>query len=344
MLTDDTLREGLQTPGLSFTVDEKIRIARMIAEAGVKRALVSYPSAHASEVEATEKIISEKLFSEVFALGRTVIEDIDLIAQTGSNISLHLPFGSFDMEDICLSIKHAKKYGRTVEIAIVDVVSYGIDDVLRMAKKFSDCGADVVQLPDTKGAGTPHKIASIVREVKKNLDVAVEIHCHNDLGLSIAEAIAGIDSGADQVDTTVMGIGERNGISDEITIARYLNDIGIEKYDIKAFRRAYEYVFDLIMNKIGSRFFMDNMPILGRNVETVTAGTHAGSFPSDHYSFNVYAGRNAIRAALSSRGISASDDEIRKIVQMVKDHSVREGRAFHLDDVVKIYGEVHESS
>jgi len=344
MLTDDTLREGLQTPGLSFTVDEKMKLARLISEAGIRRALVSYPSAHRSEIDVTRKIVAGNFFQETFALGRTVKGDIDLIADTGSNISLHLPFGSFSIDDICESIRYAKRYDRIIEIAIVDVVSYDISEVIRMAKRFSECGADVIQLPDTKGHGTPRKMADIVGEVKKTIKSEIEMHCHNDLGLSIAEATAGIDAGADHIDATIMGIGERNGITDEITVARYLNDSGMEKYDIGAFRSVYDYMFELIIGKIGISFFRDNMPVIGKNVETVTAGTHAGTFPSDHYSFNVYTGRNAIRSALMSRGISCSDDDLTKIVEMVKDTSVETGRAFHLDDVIKIFGEVHESS
>lgn len=344
MLTDDTLREGLQTPGISFTMDEKINLARLISQAGIRRALVSYPSAHRSEVEVTKKIVSSNFFQETFALGRTVKGDIDLIAETGSNISLHLPFGSFSNDDICESIRYAKKSGRIIEIAIVDVVSYDVNEVINMAKRFSECGADVIQLPDTKGRGSPKKMENIVREVKKAVDSQIEVHCHNDFGLSVAEAVAGIDAGADHVDATVMGIGERNGITDEITLAKYLSDMEIEKYDVQAFSKAYDYILELILNKIGKSFFSDNMPVIGRNVETVTAGTHAGAFPSDHYSFNVYTGRNAVRSALISRGIQCSDEEIGKIVEMVKDLSVETGRAFRLNDLIKLYGEVHESS
>ncbi|KAA8921862.1 hypothetical protein, partial [Thermoplasma sp.] len=316
----------------------------MISRAGVKRALVSYPSAHRSEVEITRRIVSENIFPETFALGRTVNRDIDVIAETGSNISLHLPFGSFNIDDICDSIRYAKKFGRIVEIAIVDVVSYDMNEVVRMARRFSECGADVIQLPDTKGQGTPKKMAEIVHEVKKIANAEIEMHCHNDLGLSVAEAMAGIDAGTDHVDTTVMGLGERNGITDQITIARYLNETGLEKYDVDAFREVYEYIFNLVLEKIGSSFFMDNMPVIGRNVETVTAGTHAGTFPSDHYSFNVYTGRNAVKSALISRGITATDGEIARIVEIVKDRSVESGRAFRLEDIVRVYGEVHESS
>ncbi|MGC8609489.1 MAG: hypothetical protein ACP5UV_06445, partial [Thermoplasmata archaeon] len=96
MIVEDTLREGLQTPGFAYTVDEKIIMAKELASAGIKRALVSYPPAHLSEYEVTKRIIDDHIFDEVYGLGRTVKEDVDMIAETGANISLHLPFTYHD--------------------------------------------------------------------------------------------------------------------------------------------------------------------------------------------------------------------------------------------------------
>ena len=92
MLTDDTLREGMQTPGFAMSYDEKIELAKLISSAGIKRALVAYPPAHKSEFDVTAAIVDRKYFQQVFGLGRTVKEDIDMINATGANISLHLPF------------------------------------------------------------------------------------------------------------------------------------------------------------------------------------------------------------------------------------------------------------
>jgi len=343
MITDDTLREGLQSPGISFTYLEKMELARLISSAGVERALVSYPSAHISEYNITKDILKERLFKETFSLGRTLKEDIDLIYETGSNISLHLPFTDFDLEKICQTIYYAKSRGREVEIAIVDMAKYDKDRIISVASKFSECGADILQIPDTTGRARPKKVYDIISTLKKNVESKVEVHCHNDLGLAVANTIAAIEAGCDYVDTTIFGIGERNGIADMLTIVDYLNKEGIDNYiNIDKLTKVYDYLLELILKKMDYYFFVKNIPIYGRNVKSITAGTHSTSskFPSSYISLNVYTGSGIIREILARNGMKIDERKVKIVLNKIKDIAVNEGRTIDPLEVIKFYGEV----
>ena len=340
MITDDTLREGLQTPGISFTTEEKLNLARIISESGVKRALVAYPSAHSSEVEVTEKIVKERLFSETYALGRTVISDIDTIVDTGANISLHLPFRLENLHKVKEAINYASRKDRKLEVAVVDVIHHSDKEILDLVRMVSEAGADVIQLPDTTGSGFPARMRSIIRLVKSIFDVEVEIHCHNDMGGAISNTIAGIEAGAEFADTTIFGMGERNGIADTASLVSLLEaqDIATE-VDLVKLENAYNSMMKLILEKIGYDFFVDNRPVYGKNTVINTAGTHAAFsdvFKGGGFSVNVYTGKAMIRDILESNGRSLDEESLHKLVKLIKDEAVNTGRTVGPEKILKM--------
>ena len=344
MITDDTLREGMQTPGFSFSTSEKIELARLISESGIKRALVSYPPAHRSEFDVTCSIVDKGYFSETFALGRTLKQDIDLIYETGANISLHLPFKIDNMESILENIKYACSKGRLIEIGFVDIDMFNVSEIVKFCKKMGNAGVDVVQLPDTRGKLDPGKIWSIIKSVKIETEIKIEAHCHNDHGMAVANTVSAIMAGCDYTDTTIFGTGERNGIADSITVSDYLARNGIEKgINFDRLKVAYNYMYSLILKKIGSKFFTDNMPLFGNNSEIQTAGTHVayGSvFEEKNYSVNVYTGKKMIMEILNKNGINCDDRNLDRIVSMVKDESASRGEVLTVNDIIKIAGEI----
>lgn len=344
MITDDTLREGLQTPGISFTVEEKMELARIIAQAGVWRALVSYPSAHKSEIEVTEKIVREKIFRETFALGRTLTADIDTIYETGSNISLHLPFRLDNLDKVKDAIKYASKKGRTLEVAVVDIIHHSDKEILDLVRMVTEAGADVVQLPDTTGSGFPSRIREIIGQVTSNFDVEIEVHCHNDLGGAVSNTIAGIEAGAQYADTTIYGIGERNGIADTVSLVSLLQTQNkATEIDTVKLKKAYERMLELILDKIGYNFFIDNRPVYGKNTLTNTAGTHAAFsdvFTGSEVSVNVYTGKAMIRGLLESKGKKVDDESLAAIVNIIKDEAAGTGRTLTVERIMKIAEEI----
>lgn len=346
MIVDDTLREGLQAPQMSYRTGEKLELARLFSEAGVSTALVSYPSAHSSEAIVAKKIVEENLFRETYGLGRTVQKDIDTIYETGANISMHLPFQFDGTDEIVNAVKYAATLGRKVEVAVVDVIQYNEEKLLKLCGRILSAGADVIQLPDTTGRATPGRFGRIISSVRSRFPHAeLEVHCHNDSGMSVANAIAGLEAGADRVDTSVYGLGERNGITDEMTMASYFEKEGLEGgIDPAKLLPAYEYVLNLILEKIGSSFFQHNYPVTGRNVGIHTAGTHAafsGVFQGEQFSVNVYTGKSMVRKILDVKNVSVTDDELREVVKRVKDRSVESGMPLRAEDIAEIAGEIH---
>ncbi len=346
MITDDTLREGLQTPGFSFTIDEKLKMAEILGNSGITRALVSYPSAHISEEEITRKIVERNYFKEVFGLGRTLELDIDKIYSTGANISLHLPFTLEDMDSILKAVRYASSKGRIVEVGLVDVTRFTDKELISLATKVSEAGADVIQLPDTKGLATPSRMRNIVELVKKNVSSMLEVHCHNDNGSSVANALAGIEAGADYVDCSIFGIGERNGITDLASIVSILELEGQKTgVNIKSLLKCYDFLHDLILEKIGPSLFDANFPVFGENTSVHTAGTHAASsrvFTGSKYSINVYTGKHMIKNILRTLNIDIPDDMLTKLVGMIKDISVSTGKSVNVEQISKMCRELIE--
>ncbi len=340
MITDDTLREGLQTPGLAFTIDEKMSLARQISKAGIKRVLVSYPPAHWSEVKVTEMIVRENLFDEIFGLGRTMKEDIDIIYSTGANISLHLPFKIDNFSEIIEAVKYATHKGRLTEVAIVNVSAYSNYEIIKMAKKIEEAGADVIQLPDTTGTASPSKIKNLIEMAKRELKSDIEVHFHNDSGASVVNAISAVEYGADYIDCTVFGIGERNGISDLASVNSILTLNGLNtKISMEELKKLYKMVADLIIRKLGPDFLFRNFPVFGENSSIHTAGTHAvfsDVFQSEKFSVNVYTGRSMINKLLSANQISVQESNLRILTDKVKDLSVAEGRPISVAEIIKL--------
>ena len=340
MITDDTLREGMQAPGISFSIEEKRRLSRRIAECGIDRILLSYPPAHSSECEIASLVSSEKSFSYVYGLGRAIRKDIDTIHSTGSHISLHFPFKYDSIDEIYEAVRYAVSLDPLTEVSVVDITQYRIDQLVKIVKKLSDLKVETIQLPDTMGRARPTLIREVVAESRKSCGSSkIEIHCHNDHGFSTANAIAGLEAGADLIDTTFLGIGERNGITDTLTLATYLSEMGISsKFSLDRMRSLSLEILDLVIKKAGEKFFSENIPNIGKNIITHTAGTHAafsGVFAGENFSVNVYTGRSMINRILMAGGKRISDENLSRLIEILKDRSAAEGRVLPTGEVLK---------
>ena len=348
MIIDDTLREGLQSPGISFTIEEKLELARKISAAGVKEAIVSHPSAHYSEVEVTRRIVEGKYFDRVLGLARAVPSDIDIAASTGAGIGTYIPFEPMAAEKALDAVRYAvNKYGRGksfIEVSITNITAYSIDDLIKMAKKLVDIGVDRIQLADSLGNASPSFVARAVQGVKKSMDIPVAVHFHNDAGAAVLNSIIAVMHGADYVDTTIFGIGERNGIADLAVVATILRMEGYKvEINMDALREAYDYLGKLIVEKAGIQHFRDNFPIFGLHVSTQTAGTHASYsevFRESKYSLNVYVGKSMIKRVMMEAGVDVSDEEAAELARRVKDLAVKTGRTVKVEQLLDMLNEV----
>lgn len=338
MITDDTLREGMQAPGIAFSPKEKVDLAEAIHKCGIERMLFSYPSAHSSEEESIRLLQNKKIFKELYGLGRAIREDIDKIYSTGAMISLHFPFQYKSLDQVYEDIAYAVSLGQMVEVSVIDITQYSIESLVKIVNKLSEIGVQTIQLPDTMGKATPELIRRVVSAAKRQKNSEIGVHCHNDRGTSIANAIAGVDAGADHVDATFLGIGERNGITDMISISSYMNERGMEtELNMKEMVKFSRNLFDIIVKKAGIEFFAKNIPNIGENIGVHTAGTHAAFgdvFHGSNYSVNVYTGRSMLEKILNQSGIVLDKEKMKKLMKLVKDRSAEEGRVILANEIV----------
>ncbi len=227
---DTTLRDGEQSCGCSMTVDEKLRMAGKLVELGVDVMEAGFPMASAGDTEAVEQIARAFPDVSVAALARCNPKDIEQAARALDKAkrprihtfiatsSIHLKHKLRKTEDEALQnaidgVTLARKYVQDVEFSAEDATRTAPESLARFAKAAVDAGATVINIPDTVGYSVPEEFAELIRHVVKAVGdrAIVSVHCHNDLGLAVANSLAGVQAGARQIECTINGIGERAG-------------------------------------------------------------------------------------------------------------------------------------
>jgi len=239
---DTTLRDGEQSIGVSINAEDKLRIARKLAEAGVDRIEAGFPASSEEDKIAVENIVKEVKGSEIWGFGRCNVNDVKICVETGIKHTVC---------EILTSPHKMKAWDLTEEVVlkrIRDAISYAKQenlytaffavDATRANPEFlkkayltavKDCGADEIVLVDTLGVATPEAMAYLTKLVKSWIDVPVAVHCHNDFGLAVACTLACLKEGADSAHVTVNGLGEKTGNADIAELAIALHGLyGIE--------------------------------------------------------------------------------------------------------------------
>ena len=221
---DTTLREGEQHPGVSFTNKQRIQIAWELDSFGVDQIEVS-PAVSPDHREATKKIISLGLSADIVSHGRALRSDIDASIDCGATwCAAYLGISEVHLKDKLRitqqdameravdTVQYAKSHGLKIRFTLEDGSRADPRFVKQMCVALRDAGVDRISLPDTVGVMRPSGMANFVKMVRSVVDIPLDVHTHNDMGLALANSMAGIDAGADQVHTTIDGIGERTGI------------------------------------------------------------------------------------------------------------------------------------
>lgn len=242
---DTTLRDGEQTPGVSFSIKEKVQIAKQLEKWGVTVIEAGFPAASPDSFEAVKQIAGAMETAAVTGLARCVKSDIDQAAKAVSGAKypqLHVfiatsPIHMADKlqmspEDVLQSIKECVSYARSkvdvVEFSPEDATRTDRDFLLRAVQTAVDAGATYINIPDTVGYTTPNEFAEIfemlIAKVKSERKIIFSPHCHDDLGMAVANSLAAIKAGAGRVEGTVNGIGERagNAALEEIAVALHI--------------------------------------------------------------------------------------------------------------------------
>ncbi len=229
---DTTLRDGEQAPGYSMNIEEKIRMAKMLESLGVDIIEAGFAISSPGDYASVEAISTAVERPVVASLARALKKDIDAAygaVRNAKHPRIHVFLATSDLhleyklkitrEEALKRIEDAVTYARSlcsdVEFSLEDATRTDYEYMARVVEKAIDCGASTINLPDTVGYSTPDEIKEMVSYVKshvRNIDRAIiSMHCHNDLGLAVANTISGIEAGARQVECTLCGIGERAG-------------------------------------------------------------------------------------------------------------------------------------
>lgn len=285
VIHDSTLREGEQTPGVIFNMEDKLEIAKKLDEVGIQQIECGFPAASEKQRKCVEAISNLDLSAKIYAFARAKIEDIDIVADTNvdgvivsfSISSYHRKYKFHNMSKeeylnkLAEAISYAEETGKIVLYSAEDATRE--DDLNFLKKAFKtaeEAGADRVRIADTLGCIKPNGMSFLVREIKNVISIPIEVHCHNDMGLALANSIAAVEAGAVGVSTCVNGLGERAGITatEEVILALHIL-FGVKKFRLNQLTELSR----LVENKAGIRI-PPNKPITGDNVFIHTSGIH----------------------------------------------------------------------
>lgn len=284
---DVTLRDGEQQAGVAFSADDKVAIAELLAAAGIHRIEAGMPAVSKADEEAVRRIVARGLGSKIFVFSRAMEKDIRLAADLGvDGIVLEIPvneelieFGYRWPKDKALNAvlsatRLAHELGLYVDLFLMDASRLTADGFVERVRRIREDGwVDACSLVDTQGVLSTPAARYMTRRAVSALDVPVETHFHNDLGLSVANTLGGFEEGAGALHTTVLGIGPRAGqaATEQVAVALkllYGVDLGIQLDAM--------YELGRFVGKRASFAYPVNQPIVGDVLYTIESGLPAG--------------------------------------------------------------------
>lgn len=280
---DTTLREGEQHPGVSFTNKQRIQIAWMLDYFGVDQIEIS-PVISASHKEATKTIIKQGLHADIVAHGRATRQDVDAAIDCDAAwCAAYLGISDVHLKDKLRitreeagrravdTVEYAKKHGLHIRFTVEDGSRADPEFLLRVCHEIEEAGVDRISLPDTVGTMHPAGMYRFVKSVREAVGVPLDVHVHNDMGLAVANALSACDAGADQIHTTIDGIGERTGIPPLAEVAVALTYLYGSPNDFRL--DMLQDLSRLIEDYTGIPAY-DSKPVVGESAYKHKAGTH----------------------------------------------------------------------
>ncbi|MEW6333667.1 MAG: 2-isopropylmalate synthase [Thermodesulfobacteriota bacterium] len=354
---DTTLRDGEQSPGASMNPDEKLRIARQLEKMGVDIIEAGFPVASDGDFASVQQIAREVRGCQIAALARANASDIDRAWEAiagAASPRIHTFISSSDihltyqlkktraevLREAVAAVNHACGYTKNVEFSPMDATRSERDYLCEMVEAVIDAGATTVNIPDTVGYAIPEEfgdlIATLFSRVPNIGRAVISVHCHNDLGLATANALAAVKNGARQVECTINGIGERAGNSamEEIVMAiQTRKDLFGLHTGIKT---GYIHQASRLLTQITGIIVQPNKAIVGANAFAHESGIHQDGLIKEKRTYEImtpqsvgisdthivlgkHSGRHAISDRLRKMGYVLTDDEIKNIFVRFKE-------------------------
>jgi 2-isopropylmalate synthase len=344
-ILDTTLRDGEQTPGVSLTAEDKMEIARQLSKLGVDTIEAGFPSSSEGEKKVVKDIAHAGLTSEICALSRCTKGDIDAaLACDVGLVHVFIPTSPVQMKyavgltpDEVLasaveSIEYVKKHGVRCEFSPMDATRSELPFLKRVCKAAQEAGMDSLNVPDTVGIMIPKTTVKLIEEIKTVVSVPISIHCHDDFGMAVANSLAAVEAGAAQVHVAVNGLGERAGNAS-------LEEVVMALHEIYKFKTGVNtrllYSTSRMVASLTGIAVQANKAIVGENAFAHESGIHTRGITEKPLTFEPIkpelvgrtrklvagklAGTRGIKAELEEVGIHPSEEQLKEIVQRVKD-------------------------
>jgi len=359
-ILDSTLREGEQHPGVSFSNKQRIQIAWMLDSFGVDQIEIS-PIVSLDHRDATKIILKQGLKADIVAHVRAIKSDVDVAIDCNASwVATYL-----GISDIHLSSKlrisreeakiralevadYIKSHGLKSRFTMEDASRTDPDFLLDMCKEISNRGMERISIPDTVGIMRPRGMYNVVKFVHDNIDTSktsLDVHCHNDVGLALSNALSGCEGGADQIHTTIDGIGERTGIPTLAETAVALNLIYKSNND---FRLHMLKDLSRTISEYTKIPIHESKPLVGDSSYKHKAGTHLAAIlrnPSAYeiiepklvgnrrkIVFGELSGKNGSAYLLSILGLGASKENAESLARGLKELRMGDILELYLDE------------
>ncbi|MBI4971912.1 MAG: 2-isopropylmalate synthase, partial [Candidatus Omnitrophica bacterium] len=367
---DTTLRDGEQSPGASLTPVEKLEIAKQLERLNVDVIEAGFPAASSGEIEAIQKISKKVKRPVICGLARMIKRDIDAVREAlkfakRKRIHVFLATSQIHREhklkkskeeiyDIAVQhIRECKKYFDEIEFSPEDASRTEREFLTEVVRRAIDAGATTVNVPDTVGYAIPQEFGDLIRFLirtnpKLGNKVGLSVHCHNDLGLAVANSLAAIQAGATQVECTVNGIGERAGNASIEEIAMAIDtradlmdcytDINLK--EITKSSRLVSYLTGMVVQP--------NKAIVGRNAFSHESGIHQDGVLKLRQTYEImdpktvglegseiilgkHSGRHALKERLKKLGLDLNAKEMERAFERFKDLADKKKYVFDQD-------------
>ncbi|WP_029894062.1 2-isopropylmalate synthase [Desulfohalovibrio reitneri] len=376
---DTTLRDGEQSPGATMNHNEKVRLARQLERLGVDVIEAGFPAASKGDFEAVQAIARSLEKPIVAGLCRSLPADIERAWEAikdarrprihtflaTSPIHMEFKLGKTPeqvLEMARAAVRTARNFTDDVEFSAEDASRSDREFLARVAEAVIEEGATVVNIPDTVGYAQPQEFGDLIRYLRENVPNAdkatFSVHCHNDLGLALANTLAAIDNGARQAEVTLSGIGERAGncaleqLVMSLNVRRDLHDFetGVDSEQIHPSCR----LLSLIIGQGISAY----QPIIGRNAFAHESGIHQDGMLKHRQTYEImtpesigragtdivlgkHSGRNAIGSKLSELGFSLDEEQKQQVFDAVKTLADKKKRIYDEDMEAIVLEEVY---
>ncbi|MDZ7837257.1 MAG: 2-isopropylmalate synthase [Actinomycetota bacterium] len=379
---DTTLRDGEQAPGIHLNVKEKLEIAQQLEKLNVDIIEAGFPISSVGDFEAVQEVSKKVKDKAVAALARAIIKDIDAAGQAlkpakqpvihtfVSSSDIHLKYQFKKTREQALemaaeAVKRSRKYTDIVEFSAMDATRSDWDFLCRLYEAAIASGATIINVPDTVGYALPDEFSRLIEYLKQKVkgieDVIISVHCHDDLGLAVANSVMAIEKGAGQVECAVNGIGERAGNASLEEVAMII-DTRKKDLDVYTDINTSEIMrTSSLVRYLTGYVVAPNKAIVGKNAFMHEAGIHQDGMLKERTTYEIikpedigvkssklvlgkHSGRHAFVNKLDELGLKLSEEDIERAFSRFKSLADKKGQINDNDLKAIVEDEIREVS